>query len=379
MQKLVLAFDSFKGSVNASEITEHVTQAVHQYRKDIQVVAFPIADGGEGTIESVARCLPVRYVTCKIHGPLMEESEATYIITEDGTAVIEMAAASGLPLVATSFRNPMNTTTFGTGEMIADALDKGCRNFVLGLGGSATNDAGIGALNALGISFKNDKKQELKPIGRNLTQIAHIDISCLRPELQESSFVIACDVTNPFAGKNGAAYIYAPQKGASPEEVDFLDKGLQHYSKIILKETGIDISMLEGAGAAGGMGGGLLPFLNARLESGIAIILDLLHFDEAVRSADLVITGEGKIDGQTGMGKALYGVLKTARKHHVPVIALGGCIEEVSKLNDMGFTSVFSIQPAPVTLEKAMQKDYALQNLKRTVVQILRLLKRCSD
>ncbi|WP_294549402.1 glycerate kinase [uncultured Bacteroides sp.] len=374
MHKLVLAFDSFKGSVNASEITEHITKAIHQYRKDIQVVSFPIADGGEGTTEAIARCLPVRYITCKVHGPLMEESEAAYVITEDGTAVIEMAAASGLPLVTANSRNPMNTTTFGTGEMIADALDKGCRNFVLGLGGSATNDAGIGALNALGVSFKNDKKQEIKPIGRNLNQITHIDTSCLRPELNESSFVIACDVTNPFAGENGAAYIYAPQKGASPEEVDFLDKGLQHYSKVILKETGMEISILEGAGAAGGMGGGLLPFLNARLKSGIGIILELLHFDEAVRSADLVFTGEGKIDGQTGMGKALGGVLEVARKYRVPVIALGGCVEEVSKLNDMGFTAVFSIQPEPVTLEKAMQKDFTLQNLERTVVQILRLL-----
>ncbi|MDR0988319.1 MAG: glycerate kinase [Prevotellaceae bacterium] len=374
MHNIVLAFDSFKGSITAAEATACARQAILRHCPEMEIAPFPIADGGEGTTEIIGRCLPVQQITCQTHNPLMEEMEASYLVTTNGTVILEMAAASGLTLVPPDRRNPMNTTTLGTGEMIADALSRGYRHFILGLGGSATNDAGVGALSALGVRFRDDANREVEPVGGNLHRITRLDTTHLRPELRESSFTIACDVTNPFAGPSGAAYIYAPQKGASPAQVRCLDDGLQHYADVLLKETGMDISLLPGAGAAGGMGGGLLPFLNARLQSGIDIVLELLHFEEAVRSADLVITGEGKIDSQTAMGKALSGVLSIARKHQVPVVALGGSVEEVPALNAAGFTCVLSIQPSPGTLEKAMQREFALQNLEQTVTQLLRLL-----
>ncbi|MBR8704876.1 glycerate kinase family protein [Bacteroides pyogenes] len=376
MRKIVLAFDSFKGSVSASDISDSLAVTIRRLCPECEVKSFPIADGGEGTARAIGRYLPVETLSCRVHGPLMEERSASYVVSQDGTAVIEMAAAAGLPLVPMDRRNPMNTTSYGTGELIADALDKGYRKFVIGLGGSATNDAGTGAMRALGLRFLDEAGDELHPIGRNLEKIKQIDFSRLRPDLKEASFVIACDVSNPFYGKEGAAYVYAPQKGASPEEVDLLDRGLRHYAEVLLRETGQDVATLSGAGAAGGMGGGLLPFMDATLKPGIDIVLDLIGFDKEVADADVVLTGEGKIDAQTGMGKALSGVLGRAVAKQVPVVALGGCIEEVEKLNELGFTAVFSIQSSPVSLEKAMRKEIALENLNRTVVQILRLMLR---
>ena len=306
---------------------------------------------------------------------MMHPLTTSYHITADGeTAILEMAATSGLPLLSSNQRNPLYTSTYGTGEVVIDALNRGCRHFILGIGGSATNDAGTGMLAALGVRFLNNRGEEVKPCGKNLTRIEQIDESHADGRLKDCHFTIICDVNNPFYGADGAAFVYAPQKGASPQEVLQLDAGLRHYAHVLKLNKGIDIAGLPGAGAAGGMGGGLLPFLNAELKPGIETILELLHFDEALQEADLVITGEGWIDAQTTMGKALGGVLKLATKQSVPVIALGGGVENTPLLNEMGFAAVLSIQPAPVSLEQAMQTEFTLSNIERTVTQVVRLI-----
>jgi glycerate kinase len=285
-----------------------------------------------------------------------------------------MAAASGLPLIPQEKRNPLLTTTWGTGEMIADALQRGCRRIVMGIGGSATNDAGIGLLAALGYRFLDERGEELPPVGESLGKIARVDGSSANKLLCETSFTIACDVNNPFYGSRGAAAVYAPQKGASPDEVDFLEKGMIHYAQVIKETRQMDISEIPGAGAAGGLGGGVLPFLNAELQSGIDIVLDMLRFRETIQGADLIFTGEGKLDKQTGMGKALGGILHYAKEEAVPVIAIGGCVEACEILNEMGFASIFSIQTAPVSLQEAMDRDFALKNIRQVITQIMRTI-----
>lgn len=377
MKKIILAFDSFKGSAGSLEIAGAARKGILKECPHCNIVSFPIADGGEGTTEAICTGLEVNQVTCIAHDPLMNPIEVTYGITRDGTtAILEMASASGLPLVPDALRNPMNTSTYGTGEIIRDALQKGCRRFILGIGGSATNDAGIGMLSALGIRFLDESGNTLKPIGSNLIRIVTIDDSSLHPALQETTFTIACDVNNPFYGPQGAAFVYAPQKGASPEEVIALDEGLRHYAGILRDQKGVDIAILPGAGAAGGMGGGLLPFLRATLKPGIDAILDILHFEESLLEADLIFTGEGKLDAQTGMGKALGGILQMAQGRNVPVIALGGAVEATAQLNEMGFTAVLPIQPAPVSLDQAMKKEFTLDNIERTVTQLVRIIQR---
>lgn len=376
MRKIVLAFDSFKGSVGSLDIARYAAQAVLKEYPHCELIHFPIADGGEGTTEAICTQLDVNRVSCIAHDPLMNPIEVSYGITKDGkTAVFEMASASGLPLIPIALRNPMHTSSFGTGEIVLDALNRGCRHFIMGIGGSATNDAGIGMMHALGVRFLDKENKELEPKGSNLIHIALIDTATLHPALKESVFTIACDVNNPFYGPQGAAFVFAPQKGANPDEVKALDEGLQHYAMVLKEQKGIDITSIAGAGAAGGMGGGLLPFLNATLKPGIDTILDILHFRECAQSADLIFTGEGKLDAQTGMGKALGGILKIAVEENIPVIALGGCVEAVEQLNEMGFTAVLSVQPAPVSLDQAMQQEFALKNIERTVTQLIRIIK----
>lgn len=377
MKKIILAFDSFKGSAGSLEIANAARKGILKECPHCHVVSFPIADGGEGTTEAICTGLAVNQEICTAHDPLMNPIDVTYGITQDGTtAILEMASASGLPLVPEALRNPLNTSTYGTGEMIQDALQKGCRRFILGIGGSSTNDAGIGMLSALGVRFLDESGKSLKPVGSSLIRITTIDDSSLHPALEEATFTIACDVNNPFYGPQGAAFVYAPQKGASPEEVIALDEGLRHYAGILLKQKGVDIAAIPGAGAAGGMGGGLLPFLRATLKPGIDAILDILHFEESLQEADLIFTGEGKLDVQTGMGKALGGILRMAQARNTPVIALGGGVEASAHLNEMGFTAVLPIQPAPVSLERAMQKEFTLDNIERTVAQLIRIIQR---
>lgn len=375
MQKILIASDSFKGSLSSLEVAESIEQAILGVYPACRTVKLPVADGGEGTVEALVAGCGGQIVSCQVHNPLMKPVLAGYGVLPDGTAVIEMSAASGLSLVLAGERNPMATTTYGTGELINDALSRGCRNFLIGIGGSATNDAGTGMLQALGFRFLDINGSELGKGGQILESIEAVDASRAIPEVVlESSFTIACDVRNPFSGVDGAAYVFAPQKGADEAMVVQLDRGMKRFAGVLKEKYHKDIDRIPGAGAAGGMGGGFLAFLNSRLKPGIDMVLETLRFEERVGGADLVITGEGKLDRQTAMGKAPAGVLALSRKHHVPVVAIGGSVEDAERLNAMGFLAVLPVIPCPVTLGQAMDKDFTRQNIRRTVVQVLRLM-----
>ena len=332
-------------------------RAISSEWEDIDVVSFPIADGGEGTVEILADALGAESVCCTVHDPLMRSINARYAIVYDQhLAIMEMASAAGLPLLSEKERNPMFTSTYGVGEMVLDAVQKGCTHILLGLGGSATNDAGTGMLAAMGVSFLDKEGRTVDSCGKTLKSIDKIDTTSMFSSLKNISFTIICDVDNPFCGKNGAAYVFAPQKGASSDEVRKLDEGLCHYRELILRQFGEDINLQVGSGAAGGMAGGLLPFLNVKLMPGSQTVLRLLGFENVIKEASLVVTGEGKVDRQTCMGKALQGILDLSKKHQIPVVAIGGAVEAVDELNKRGFTAVFSIQSGPVSLDKSMNK-----------------------
>lgn len=375
IKKIIIASDSFKGSLTSGEVAESIAAAIHEVLPTCEVIKVPVADGGEGTVEALITALHGKSVDCIVHDPLMNLINATYSIADDGkTAIIEMASASGITLLPLEKHNPWLTTTYGTGELIKDALLKGCTNFLIGIGGSATNDAGTGMLQALGYVFYDFNHKQLGLGGRILEQIGYIDPSNALPQLQDARFTIACDVSNPFSGKDGAAYIFAPQKGADKQMVKKLDAGLKHFASIIKEQLSKDIDSIPGAGAAGGLGGAFLAFLPSTLKSGIQMVLDTIEFERIIFGADLIFTGEGKLDEQTVKGKTPAGVLKVARRHNIPVIALGGNIQNADLLNDYGFQAVFPILPAPVSLEKAMEKKYAKENIRKTVKQIVRTL-----
>ena len=348
-----------------------VMEGIKTIFPDCETLLFPIADGGEGMLDILTSATKGKYRTLPAHGPLMELVQGRYGISGDGqTALIEMAAVSGLPLVPEDKRNPMLTTTYGTGELILDALEQGCRHFIVGIGGSATNDAGLGMLQALGFRFLDKRGNLLGTGGRIMSQVASIDTSAVHPALKEARFTIACDVRNPFCGSDGAAYVFASQKGADAKMVKELDTGMQALSRVILSTTGKDISDIPGAGAAGGMGGGFLAFLNAELKPGIRLMLDVLDFGKRITGADLIFTGEGRADRQTVMGKVPSGILEEARKQNIPVIVLAGSIEDAAQMNRAGFQGIFSITPGPVTMEKAMEPEFARENIRRLVTQI---------
>lgn len=375
MKKIVIASDSFKGSLSSLDVADSVGKAVNKVFADCKILKIPIADGGEGTVDALVYAMNGRKMSCTVHDPLMNPIEAEYgIIYDSKVAVIEMASASGLPLVPDGKRNPMLTTTYGTGELIKDALLEGCRSFLIGIGGSATNDAGTGMLQALGFRFLDKEGKELGQGGRILADIDSVDYSQVIPQLKECNFTIACDVDNPFSGKDGAAFVYARQKGADDEMISLLDDGLKNFAAVIRGYTDIDVDNIPGAGAAGGLGGSFLAFLPAILKPGIQTVLDAMYFDEQIAGADLIFTGEGKLDRQTGMGKAPYGVLCAAQKQNIPVIAIAGSVEETETLNNQGFLSVFSIQPGVVTLEQAMNRKLAMLNTECLTEQILRTI-----
>ena len=290
MNKAIIAIDSFKGCLTSEEAGSAVMEGIKTIFPDCETLLFPIADGGEGMLDILTSATKGKYRTLPAHGPLMELVQGRYGISGDGqTALIEMAAVSGLPLVPEDKRNPMLTTTYGTGELILDALEQGCRHFIVGIGGSATNDAGLGMLQALGFRFLDKRGNLLGTGGRIMSQVASIDTSAVHPALKEARFTIACDVRNPFCGSDGAAYVFASQKGADAKMVKELDTGMQALSRVILSTTGKDISDIPGAGAAGGMGGGFLAFLNAELKPGIRLMLDVLDFGKRITGADLIL------------------------------------------------------------------------------------------
>ena len=374
MKKIIIASDSFKGSLSSLEIARASEAGIRKVLPDCEIVGIPVADGGEGTTEALVAAMNGRFVACEVHDPLMNLIRVEYGILGDGiTAVIEMASACGLNLVPAEKRNPMLTTTFGTGELIKDAIHRGCRRFLIGIGGSATNDAGTGMLQALGYRFFDNAGNELGKGGQILEQIATINSADALPALKDAVFTVACDVNNPFSGENGAAYIYARQKGADDAMIRQLDKGLKQFAAVMHASLGKDIDAIPGAGAAGGMGGGFLAFLPATLKPGIQMVLEALDFENHIHNADLIITGEGKLDRQTGMGKTPAGILEVAKRRHIPVVAIGGAVEETDSLIQQGFLAVMAIQPGPVSLEQAMNPSFAKKQVERIVEQIIRI------
>ncbi len=379
--KIVLAFDSFKGSATAEEIGEAVNKAIMDVMPTSEVCVIPIADGGEGTVAAIAKVGKgdVKWVECSTFDPLMRPIRVSYAMLEDGkVAAIELAAASGLPLVEQNLRNPLETTTYGTGILIKNALDHGCENFIIGLGGSATNDGGMGLLSALGYKFIDSNKCEVRPIGKELPNVVEIDDTAVDERLARSHFTVACDVVNPLVGENGAAYVFAPQKGADIDMVQYLDDGLESFASVLNHYCGKDISLVPGAGAAGGVGGGMLALLNATLKSGSKIILEMAHFSSILSDADYVITGEGRIDSQSSMGKAVGAVIEYASRMHVPVIGLAGAVD-MDNIDDGQFAAIVSIQQAPVAIDVAMGKHTTLRNVYFTARQVAKLIKVVSD
>ena len=371
MKKVLLAIDSFKGCLSSLEVAAAAEDGIKAVYPSCEVIKTPVADGGEGTVEALVWATNGQICTVEVNDPLMQPVRARYGILGDGhTAVIEMSAASGLPLVPENRRNPMLTTTYGTGQLIADAISRGCTDFILGIGGSATNDAGTGMLQALGYRFLDTDGKTLGKGGQILSQVAVIDSSQRNPLLDKAQFKVACDVDNPFSGKRGAAYVYAPQKGADPQMVETLDRGLKHFADVVKAQLNKDIDTIPGAGAAGGMGGGSLAFFDARLQPGIHLALDALHFDGLLEGADLVITGEGRMDAQTAMGKAPQGIAEAASRKGIPVIALTGNIADAAAINRIGICGVFPVIPYPMTLQDAMNPDTARRNIRQTVEQL---------
>lgn len=374
--RILLAPDSFKGSLSSKDVCSALREGILRVSQ-MDILEVPIADGGEGTVDAIVSSTKGTEYFEKVNGPLGEKIKAHYGILKDKTAIIEMASASGLYLVPENKRNPLITTSYGTGQLIESALNKGCRKFIIGIGGSATNDGGAGMLQALGASFLDECNREIGYGGGCLDKLARVDLSSLDGRIYESEFIVASDVVNPLCGKNGASFVYGPQKNASPEMVKLLDDNLMHYSEVVKDTLNKDLSQTPGAGAAGGMGFALMAFLNAKLEKGIDVVIDITGMEDKIKASDLVITGEGNTDFQTAFGKAPLGVAKLAKKYNKPVIVLsGGLGDNYKSLYDIGVTSLFSIIDKPTSLEYSMEhaseliKD-RIEDIIRTIVGVL--------
>jgi len=360
--KIVIAPDSYKGSLTALEVANAIKEGIKRVIPGAEIDEVPMADGGEGTVQALVDATDGQMITQEVCDPLGKKIKADFGILGDGkTAVIEMAAASGLPLVPEDKRNPMFTTTYGTGELIRAALDRGCRKLIVGIGGSATVDGGAGMAQALGARLLDKDGKEVPRGGGGVEHLDRIDVSQLDPRIAEASTVVACDVDNPLVGPNGGPEIYGPQKGATPEMVKKLDKYLDNYADIIKRDLGADVKEAPGAGAAGGLGAGLMAFLNAELKLGIDIVIDASGLERHLRDADLVITGEGKIDSQTIYGKTPIGVAKAAKKFGIPVIGIGGGVsDDASVVYEHGIDALMSIISYPMTLETAIERAHDL-------------------
>lgn len=360
--KIVIAPDSFKGSLTALEVADAIKEGVKRVMPDAEIDEVPMADGGEGTVQALVDATDGQIITEEVCDPLGNQIQADFGILGDGeTAVIEMASASGLPLVPEDKRNPMFTTTYGTGQLIEAALERGCRTLIVGIGGSATVDGGAGMAQALGARLLDKDGNEIPHGGGGVEHLDRIDVSRLDPRIAEATTVVACDVDNPLVGPGGGVEVYGPQKGATPEMVEKLDVYLGRYADIIKRDMGADVKETPGAGAAGGLGAGLMAFLNAELKSGIDIVIDASGLERHLKGADLVITGEGMIDSQTIYGKTPIGVAKAAKKFHIPVIAMGGGIsDDASVVYEHGIDALMSIVSYPMSLEAAMKNAHNL-------------------
>ena len=372
--RIVAAPNAFKGSLNAVEAAEAIKIGAFAAMPRARVICVPVADGGDGLTEVMIDGMGGKLIEKRVTGPRMEALSAPFcLVASQKLAVVEMAKASGLALLPKSLQDPEQTTTYGTGELIREAMDSGARRIIVGIGGSATCDGGIGMAAALGYRFLDKSGTPVEPVGGALHSIASIDRSGMDPRLQDISVSAACDVTNPLTGPDGAAMVYGPQKGATPDQITRLDAGLVNLARVIKTDLGIDITELPGSGAAGGLGGGLYAFLNASLKPGIDLVIDLVGLEEHLADADLVITAEGKIDAQTRFNKAPAGVARRAKEAGVPCIAIcGGIGDGIESLHDIGIDAVFSICSGPQSLAEAMQN--AANLLARVSEQVVRAL-----
>jgi len=368
--KIVIAPDSYKESLSALQVATEIEAGFREIFPDAQYVKLPVADGGEGTVEAMVAATEGKIVRLNVTGPLGKQVEAFYGLSGDEScAFIEMAAASGLELVPAAQRDPLITTSWGTGELIRNALDNGVQHFIIGIGGSATNDGGAGMVQALGARLLDKQGQQIGYGGGELTQLDSIDISQLDKRIRDCRFEVACDVTNPLTGDEGASAVFGPQKGATPQLVAQLDRALEHYAKIIQRDLDIDVLHVPGGGAAGGMGAALQAFCHAELRRGIEIVTEALGLDALVQDATLVITGEGRIDSQTIHGKVPIGVAKVAKRYNKPVIGIAGSLtEDVGIVHQHGLDAVFSVIYSICTLEEAL--DNAAENVRMTARNI---------
>ncbi|MFF2890326.1 glycerate kinase [Paenibacillus sp. NPDC057967] len=372
--KIVIAPDSFKGSLSAKEAGLAMERGIRRTYPESVIKVMPMADGGEGTMECLISATEGRFVTRTVLNPLGREIESGFGILGNGTTcIIEMAMSSGLYLIESHERDPLKTTTYGFGQLITAALDQGCREFILAVGGSATNDGGAGMLQALGVKLLGANGEDIGFGGGELSKLHSVQTDGMDPRLGECEFIIACDVDNPFIGPKGASAVFGPQKGATPEMVSQLDESLKHFADVIEQTLGTAIHHIPGTGAAGGLAGGILAFLNGKLESGVAIVARVTGLEEALQRADLVLTGEGRVDFQTVGGKTPYGVAKLAQAHRVPVIILAGSVGEgVDVLYEHGVSAVLSIVNRPMTLEEAMARTGPL--LEDAAEQVIRII-----
>ena len=377
-KNFVVAIDSFKGSLSSMEAGHIVEKAIEDTFDNASVKVFPLADGGEGTVDALADGLGGGIVLTEVTGPLGEKVQSRYgWLPELKLAIIEMADAAGLPMVPKEKRNPMNTTTYGLGELMLQAAEHGAREFIIGIGGSATNDAGLGMLTALGVRFTNAEGAPVGIYGRDLTDVASIDVSGLADCIKESRIHVACDVTNPLCGENGCSVVYGPQKGATPEIVRSMDSAIHHFALLGESMLGFTGAETPGAGAAGGLGYAYAAYLGAELKPGISLVLDALDIESSLKEVDVLITGEGRMDRQTAMGKGPAGVAQLAKKlSGALTIAFCGCAsDDAEMVNDSGIDAYFPILHHAGTAEEAMEPDVARSNLYRTAVQVFRLMK----
>ena len=371
--KFLFASDSFKGTLSSDQTIELLTKAAEEVFGSCETSGVPVADGGEGTTDAVVKARSGEIITVPVHGPLMEMEQGFYGRLSDTEAILEMAAASGLPMVPEEKRNPLNTTTYGTGELLKAALDAGYTEIAIAIGGSATNDGGMGFASALGIRFLDQDGHVLEGRGEDLEKVAHIDMSGLDPAVQKAHFTVMCDVTNPLCGPDGATYTFGKQKGGTPEILDRLEKGMQNYRDVIIREFGINPDEIQGSGAAGGLGTALKVFLHAEMKSGIETVLDLIDFDARLEGVDLVVTGEGRTDWQSCFGKVMQGVGDRSAKHQVPVAALcGGLGPNYEKIYAHGISSIMTTVDGPMPLKEAL--DNASELYYKGAIRMFRFL-----
>jgi glycerate kinase len=362
--RIVIAPQSLKGSLTAAETGQAIAEGARHVYPEADIEIIPIADGGEGTVQALVDATGGQLLSQQVTGPLGEPVQAFFGLLGDGrTAVIEMASCAGLPLVPLERRNPRITTTYGVGELIRAALDAGCRHFIIGIGGSATNDGGAGMAQALGAKLTTEQGETIARGGAALSTLAHISTASIDQRLRESTFQVACDVTNPLCGPSGASAVYGPQKGATPEMVEELDVALSHYASVIEQDLHVSVRQIPGAGAAGGLGAGLIAFLGAMLKPGAQIVLEAVHLEESIQKADLVITAEGRLDEQTAYGKSVGAVAALAKRYHVPVLALaGGLGADYRVVYDLGVDAVAVLPDGPMSLAYAMEHAVALMS-----------------